>query len=449
MAGTDCGFGTFAAFGAVHPDIAYAKLGAMADRRPNRQRTPLELLIHSRNRGRYDDNTLYQTRQIGSAESRRRQPGRSDRPRPPRRYSGPRAKQPFANCRRSSTAGIRIRSNSPRSKSPTSSRACQSKPSATSSSPKSRSRNFAMAQRSALRDIEVETHAGVVLGHKNIPANRVGCYVPGGRYPMVASAHMSVVTANAAGVKEVIACTPPINGELPAATIAAIHFAAPMRFTSSAASKRWLQWLMARWACNRSICWSAPATPSWPKPNASSLARSALICWQVRRKRLSSPMTAPMSRCALWICWVKPNTVPLPRLCCSLPVPNLAHNIEAEIGRQLEKLPTADSRASPGAIMAKSILVDCDEELVQVADQIASEHVQVLTRDPGLFSAQHAQLWRALPGSGNQCGLWRQGHRHESHPADKGRGTLHRRLMGGQVHQDRDLPARQAKKPAS
>ena len=85
-------------------------------------------------------------------------------------------------------------------------------------------RNFAKVQRSALQDIEVETLPGVVLGHKNIPVNRVGCYVPGGRYPMVASAHMSVVTAKTAGVKHIIACTPPIKGELPAATIAAMHF---------------------------------------------------------------------------------------------------------------------------------------------------------------------------------------------------------------------------------
>ena len=73
-------------------------------------------------------------------------------------------------------------------------------------------RNFALAQRAALRDIEVETLPGVVLGHKNIPANSVGCYVPGGRYPMVASAHMSVVTAKAAGVKRIIATAPPFDG---------------------------------------------------------------------------------------------------------------------------------------------------------------------------------------------------------------------------------------------
>ena len=103
-------------------------------------------------------------------------------------------------------------------------------------------RNFAKAQRAALQDIEIETLPGVVLGHKNIPVNRVGCYVPGGRYPMVASAHMSTVTAKAAGVGHIVACTPPIRGELPAATIAAIHFGGAMRSTFWAEYKPWRPW---------------------------------------------------------------------------------------------------------------------------------------------------------------------------------------------------------------
>lgn len=86
-------------------------------------------------------------------------------------------------------------------------------------------RNFAQIQRDSIKDVEVETLPGVFLGHKNIPMNSVGCYVPGGRYPMVASAHMSVLTAKVAGVKRVIACTPPINGEIPKATIAAMYMA--------------------------------------------------------------------------------------------------------------------------------------------------------------------------------------------------------------------------------
>jgi sulfopropanediol 3-dehydrogenase len=78
-------------------------------------------------------------------------------------------------------------------------------------------RNFASLQRTSIQDLEVETLPGVILGHKNIPVNSVGCYIPGGRYPMVASAHMSILTAKVAGVKRVIGFTPPINGEIPKA----------------------------------------------------------------------------------------------------------------------------------------------------------------------------------------------------------------------------------------
>jgi sulfopropanediol 3-dehydrogenase len=77
-------------------------------------------------------------------------------------------------------------------------------------------------QRASIHDVEVETLPGVRLGHRNVPVESIGCYVPGGRYPMVASAHMSVVTARVAGVNRIIACTPPLNGEPPAATVAAM-----------------------------------------------------------------------------------------------------------------------------------------------------------------------------------------------------------------------------------
>ena len=84
-------------------------------------------------------------------------------------------------------------------------------------------RNFAQAQRDSMLDIEVETLPGVILGHKNIPVQSVGCYVPGGKFPMVASAHMSVATAKVAGVPRIVACTPPFNGEPNPGVIAAMH----------------------------------------------------------------------------------------------------------------------------------------------------------------------------------------------------------------------------------
>ena len=85
-------------------------------------------------------------------------------------------------------------------------------------------RNFAQKQKETLRDLEVETLPGVVLGHRHIPVNSIGCYVPGGRYPMVASAHMSIVTARVAGVKRIIACAPPFKGGPHPAIVAAMHF---------------------------------------------------------------------------------------------------------------------------------------------------------------------------------------------------------------------------------
>jgi sulfopropanediol 3-dehydrogenase len=84
-------------------------------------------------------------------------------------------------------------------------------------------RNFAQIQRASMKDVEVETLPGVVLGHRHIPVGRVGCYVPGGRYPMVASAHMSIVTAKVAGVEHIVACTPPNQGGPHPETIAAMH----------------------------------------------------------------------------------------------------------------------------------------------------------------------------------------------------------------------------------
>ncbi len=85
-------------------------------------------------------------------------------------------------------------------------------------------RNFAQKQRETMKDLEVETLPGVVLGHRHIPVNSIGCYVPGGRYPMVASAHMSIVTAKVAGVKRIIACAPPFKGGPHPAIVAAMHF---------------------------------------------------------------------------------------------------------------------------------------------------------------------------------------------------------------------------------
>lgn len=246
-------------------------------------------------------------------------------------------------------------------------------------------RNFAEAQRAALQDIEVETLPGVVLGHKNIPVNRVGCYVPGGRYPMVASAHMSVVTAKTAGVKRIIACTPPIKGELPAATIAAMHF-------GGADEIYILGGVQALAAMAYGALGIEPVDMIVGPGNAYVAEAKRQLFGLVGIDLLAGPTevlvvadeTADAEMCAVDLLGQAEHgpTSPAVLLTTSR---KLAESIEAEIGRQLEALPTADLAGAAWRDYGEVILVDSDEEMVQVADEIASEHVEILTRDPNYF----------------------------------------------------------------
>ena len=246
-------------------------------------------------------------------------------------------------------------------------------------------RNFAQAQRAALQDVEVETLPGVVLGHKNIPVNRVGCYVPGGRYPMVASAHMSVVTAKTAGVKHIIACTPPINGNLPAATIAAMHF-------GGADEIYILGGVQALAAMAYGALGIKPVDMIVGPGNAYVAEAKRQLFGLVGIDLLAGPTevlvvadeTADVEMCAVDLLGQAEHgpTSPAVLLTTSRA---LAESIEAEIGRQLETLPTADLAGAAWRDYGEVILADTDDEMVQVADEIASEHVEILTRDPNYF----------------------------------------------------------------
>lgn len=246
-------------------------------------------------------------------------------------------------------------------------------------------RNFALAQRAALQDIEMETLPGVVLGHKNIPVNRVGCYVPGGRYPMVASAHMSTVTAKAAGVKHLIACTPPIRGEMPAATVAAIHF-------GGADEIYILGGVQALAAMAYGALGIEPVDMIVGPGNAYVAEAKRQLFGLVGIDLLAGPTevlvvadeSADVEMCAVDLLGQAEHgpTSPAVLLTTSRA---LAESIEAEIGRQLENLPTADLAGVAWRDYGEVILVDTDQEMVQVADEIASEHVQILTRDPNYF----------------------------------------------------------------
>lgn len=246
-------------------------------------------------------------------------------------------------------------------------------------------RNFAQAQRAALHNLEIETLPGVVLGHKNIPVNRVGCYVPGGRYPMVASAHMSIVTAKVAGVRRIIACTPPIQGELPAATIAAMHLGGADEI-----------YVLGGVQALASMAYGAvgiePVDMIVGPGNAYvAEAKRQLFGW-VGIDLLAGPTevlviadeTADAEICATDLLGQAEHGPTSPAVLLTTSQA-LANSIEAEIGRQLERLPTAALAGAAWRDYGEVILVDSDEDMVRIADEIASEHVEVLTRDPGYF----------------------------------------------------------------
>ena len=246
-------------------------------------------------------------------------------------------------------------------------------------------RNFALAQRAALQDIEVETLPGVVLGHKNIPVNRVGCYVPGGRYPMIASAHMSVVTARAAGVKQIIACTPPIQGQIPAGTIAAMHL-------GGADEIHILGGVQALAAMAYGAVGIEPVDMIVGPGNAYVAEAKRQLFGLVGIDLLAGPTetllvaddSADAEMCATDLLGQAEHGPTSPAVLVTTSR-DLAHSIEAEIGRQLEVLPTADLAGVAWRDYGEVILCDSDAEMLQVADDIASEHVQILTRDPDYF----------------------------------------------------------------
>src|SRR3984957_6160817 len=246
-------------------------------------------------------------------------------------------------------------------------------------------RRFAEVQRAALRDVEVETLPGVRLGHKNIPVASVGCYVPGGRYPMVASAHMSVLTATVAGVKRVAACTPPLNGVPPAATVAAMAL-------GGADEIYLLGGIQAVAAMGLGTKTIAQVDMLVGPGNAFVAEAKRQLFGRVGIDLLAGPTetliiaddTADAEMCATDLLGQAEHGPTSPAILLTTSH-KIAKGIQVEIDRQLAVLPTADIAGVAWRDHGQVILCDTDEELLSEADRIASEHVQVLTREPRWF----------------------------------------------------------------
>ncbi len=256
-------------------------------------------------------------------------------------------------------------------------------------------RNFAQHQRAALKDIEVETLPGVKLGHKNIPVDSVGCYVPGGRYPMVASAHMSIVTARTAGVRRVIACTPPNQGMPHAETIAAMVLAGADDIYVLGG----VQAIAAMGVGTQSI---APVDMLVGPGNAYVAEAKRQMFGKVGIDLLAGPTeilviadeTSDVEMIATDLLGQAEHGPTSPAICITTSR-KIAEALPAEMERQLKVLPTADVAGVAWRDYGEIILVDSLDEAVKEADLQAAEHVEVLTREPRYF-LQHMKNYGAL-----------------------------------------------------
>jgi sulfopropanediol 3-dehydrogenase len=246
-------------------------------------------------------------------------------------------------------------------------------------------RNFAQKQRDTMLDLEVETLPGVVLGHRHIPVNSIGCYVPGGRYPMVASAHMSIVTAKVAGVKRIIACAPPFKGGPHPAIVAAMHF-------GGADDIYVLGGVQAVAAMAIGTETIKPVDMIVGPGNAYVAEAKRQLFGRVGIDLLAGPTetliiaddTVDGEICATDLLGQAEHGPTSPAVLITNSE-KLAHDTMKEVERLLKILPSADLAGQAWKDYGEVIVCDDEAEMIAEADRVASEHVQVMTRDPDLF----------------------------------------------------------------
>ena len=246
-------------------------------------------------------------------------------------------------------------------------------------------RGFALAQRAALADVEVETLPGVFLGHRNIPVESVGCYVPGGRYPMVASAHMSVVTAKAAGVPRVVACAPPFDGAPHPAIVTAMHLGGADEILVLGGVQAVAAMALGTATVDPVDMLVGPGNAYVAEAKRQLFGRVGidLLAGPTETLVIADETCDPQLAAADLLGQAEHGpTSPAILLTTSL---ELAEAVPAAIEAELGWLPTADVARTAWEECGEIILCDTVDELVSEADRIASEHVQVMTRDPDVF----------------------------------------------------------------
>ena len=252
-------------------------------------------------------------------------------------------------------------------------------------------RNFASAQRDALTDIEVETLPGVVLGHKNIPVQSVGCYVPGGKFPMVASAHMSVLTASVAGVPRIAATAPPVDGEPHPAIVAAMHLAGAHEIYVLGG----IQAVAAMALGTKTI---KPVHMLVGPGNAFVAEAKRQLYGRVGIDLFAGPTetmvvaddSVDAEMCATDLLGQAEHGYNSPA-CLVTNSRKLADETLREIERLLEILPTRETASVSWRDYGDVVLCDTHDEMLGVANDMAYEHVQVMTdRDDWYLENMHS-----------------------------------------------------------
>jgi sulfopropanediol 3-dehydrogenase len=248
-------------------------------------------------------------------------------------------------------------------------------------------RNFATIQRASMQDVEVETLPGVVLGHKHIPVNAVGCYVPGGKYPMIASAHMSVLTAKVAGVKRVVSTAPAFQGSPHPAIVTAMHLAGADEILTLGG----VQAVAAMAIGTQSI---APVDMLVGPGNMFVAEAKRQLYGRVGIDLFAGPTetliiadeTVDGEMCAVDLLGQGEHGTTSPAVLLTNSE-KLARDTMVEVERQLKILPTASIAAVSWAECGEVIVCDTYEEMLEKADELASEHVQIMTSRDDWFAS--------------------------------------------------------------
>lgn len=246
-------------------------------------------------------------------------------------------------------------------------------------------RNFAQIQRDSMKDVEVETMPGVVLGHRHIPVNAAGCYVPGGKYPLIASAHMSVLTAKVAGVKRVVSTAPPFEGAPHPAIVAAMHFAGADQILVLGGVQAVAAMAIGTQSVEAVDMLVGPGNMFVAEAKRQLYGRVGIDLFAGPTETLViADETVDGEMCAVDLLGQAEHGPTSPAVLLTNSE-KLARETIEEVERQLKILPTAGIAAKAWEVYGEVIVCDSYEEMLTKADEIASEHVQVMTRDPDYF----------------------------------------------------------------